>query len=463
MGLINANTEAQVLAAMINDRECLDTGMALLRPDHFGDMLYRNIFIRMQAMYSAGKHIDTITVYEEAKDLARGQGTAWLMVKDATWSGGTFTYWTTRLTDLAQKRKLAHLARQIVIKIENDDPAAEILTDTESQLYAIGANSEAAPIVTPKDHAIKMLDTLAARMDKRSNGGICTSYVKLNYALNGGLLPGQLIIFAAQTGKGKTAFALNLMRDIAVVQKKAALYVNTEMGDEQIACRWMTILTDNPAITHTKIATGQLSPEEQRIVMESMERMHVSGFHSITIPDLTINTLVSTARRFKAQKELTVLVVDYVGRMDTTDPKMQEWQVYKSIAKRLKTLAQEQQIAVIMLAQVTEDEKLEGARAMKNECDLFGYLRDATAEELTKSGNRFNYVLALDKNRDGRRMKIPLQFNGEKMRFKGESADELARSKQEPQANTSTTEVEDTYSGKRDRRYSKSRRMPYTD
>lgn len=470
MAVMDDTTEAQVLAAMLNDKECLDTGIAILHSDHFSHFLYRMVYSRMTAMYSAGQHVDAITVYDAVRDVVKGQGTAWMLIKDAAWGKGTFDYWVSKLLDLAQKRKLAHFIRQLEAMILKDDPAAEILREAENQLYGITANTSDVQIVTPKDHAVKMLETLAARIDKKSNGGIRTSYAKLNFVLNGGFLPGQMIIFAAQTGKGKTAFALNLMRDIAVTQRRQALYVNTEMGDEQISCRWMSILTDHPDLTHTKIASGLVNEHEQRAIMQSMERMHLSGFHSVTIPDLTVNTLVSTARRFKAQKDMKVLVVDYVGRMDTSDPKMQEWQVYKFIAKRLKTLAQELQITVIMLAQITEGEKLEGSRAMKNECDLFGYLREAEQEELNTYGKRFNYTLAIEKNRDGQRGKIPLQFIGEKMTFVGESADEIARNKQElagrkqepGQDNRHAGNKADTGGG-RTNRAAGQRRLPYDD
>jgi len=260
-------------------------------------------------------------------------------------------------------------------------------------------------------------------MEKKSNGGIKTGYKKLNYAMNGGFLPEQLIILAAKTGKGKTAFALNLMRDIAITQKKEALYINTEMGAEQIDCRFMSILNadEKTDFTHSDIASGNITESQSIKITQSLDRMYNSGFYSATVPDLTIQTLVSLARRFKAQKDLKVLVVDYVGRMDTQDQKLKEYQVLKNIAKRLKTLAQELKITVIMLAQITDEDKLEGAKAMKNECDLLGYLREMTGGELERHGaNGFNYFLAIEKNRDGQAIKVPLKFIGEQMTFVGE-------------------------------------------
>ncbi|EAX47540.1 DnaB domain protein helicase, C-terminal domain protein [Thermosinus carboxydivorans Nor1] len=460
---VDLELEAQVLAAMLNDNECLDSGMALVKKEYFAEPFHRTVFDHVQAMYSAGKHIDAITVYEEIKDIAKGRGVSWMTLKDAFFSSATFEYCVNKLADLYRARRLADLAQKTLKRIQQKDEPEDILKDVEGELYAITMQTSEIKILTPQDHARRMFETLSKRLEKRSNGGICTSYVRLNYATNGGFLPGQLIIIAAQTGKGKTAFAMNLMRDIAIQQKQPALYINTEMSEEQMDCRWMAMLTPEPELTHTKIASGQLTDEESLSVVRALDKMNNSGFYSTTIPDLTLTTLVSTARRFKSRTGMKVLVVDYVGRMDTSDPKLQEWQVYKQIAKRLKTLAQELQITVIMLAQITEDEKLEGARGMKNECDLFACLREMTPDESLSFLQSYNYFLVLDKNRDGRRIKIPLRFIGEKLTFEGETIDEVVRSQQKQGENRSAPEVAAETGGGRGRRQAGSRKMPQAD
>ena len=423
--LTNINLEEQVLAAMLSDKDCIDEGMALLKDHHFGDKFNQLVFGRIRSMYEQDKFIDATTVYSELGELAKGRGTAWMILKDAFFSKGTFGYSVAGLEDARKKRVAVTMAQEIIKRAENGEEIASILQDAEATLYALEANEEATAIVTPQEQAASMLDTLAARMDKKSNGGIKTTYIRLNYATNGGFLPGQLIIFASKTGKGKTALAMNLMRDVSIIQKQPALYINTEMGKEQLDCRWMAILTDDEAITHSKIASGLLEEKEFNTVVGNIDRMHNSGFYSVTMPSLTISSLISTARRFKAKTKLKVLVVDYVGRMETTDGKLQEWQVFKTIAKRLKTLAQELDVAVIMLAQLSDEEKLEGAKAMKNEADLFGILREMTTEEMAKFMG-YNYFLVLDKNRDGKRIKIPLEFIGEKLTFRGETMDEIS-------------------------------------
>jgi replicative DNA helicase len=419
-------TECQAIASMIYDQDCLEKGLTLT-PDHFTNTTAKKILACLKQLHQENIPTGPVAVYDKLKNSGEMFNTEFAIIKDVFCTKLNFDHYLFRLGELLKARRLYQITEQIkrgIIERENID---SILTTVENQIYSLGTSRQDYHIVTPKERAERILDTVAKRMEKKSNGGISTSYLKLNRCLNGGALPGQLIIIAAKTGKGKTAFALNLNRDIAITQKIPSLYVNTEMGEEQIDVREAAILTAGTGITHYDLASGNLTNEQFQRLANELNRTHNGGFYSVTVPDLTINSLLSIARRFKAKIDMKLLTVDYVGRMETQDPKLQEWQVLKTIAKRLKTLAQQLQVTVIMLAQMTDEERLEGARAMKNECDLFGYLREMTPEESAAMLNSYNYVLVVDKNRDGPTGKIPLKFNGETMTFIGESLEEVKR------------------------------------
>lgn len=53
---------------------------------------------------------------------------------------------------------------------------------------------------------------------------------------------GDLVILSGETGGGKSAFAANLARDIAVTQKQPLLYINNEMSADQMALRWSALI-----------------------------------------------------------------------------------------------------------------------------------------------------------------------------------------------------------------------------
>ena len=403
--------EREILGSMCFSPDCLTVGMAELKKEHFTNPLYIAVFGLIQSMYEGGKTVDFVTVFHEGKKLLDQHSMSWLMIKQS-YACGTFQFLVDKLRRDHQIRIRHTMIKNANQMIMDGAEPEQIDQEIERVLYSHD-NGNKLNIVTPKEHAARMKETLRKRKERKSNGGICTSYKKLNELLNGGFEPEQLVILAAQTGKGKTAFCMNLMRDIAIKQRIPALYINTEMAEEQMDIRWMTLLAD---VNHYRVASGTVDPYEDKRIDDALEAMDNGCFHSITERNLTLSGLISICRRYVAQKKCKFVVVDYIGRMDTLDPKLQEWQVLKTAAKRLKTIAQELGVTVIMLAQVNEDDKLEGARAMKNECDMYAYLRPLSDKEKEKKPG-FNYVLLVEKNRSGPIGGMPLNFKGEYLSF----------------------------------------------
>jgi len=176
------------------------------------------------------------------------------------------------------------------------------------------------------------------------------------------------------------------------------------MSRVQIALRWGSILSQ---VEHEKIRSGDLTSGEFSKVLQGYSVLSGSGFYSYPCPNLTPEKIVSIARKFKAQYDIKMMILDYVGRMDKLTPNFAEWQILEQIVKAQKMLAQNLDIAVMCLVQLNEDGTLQGARRMKNECDLMIKMVPVTNEEIEqneklKKFRDVNYRLIIDKNRDGR-------------------------------------------------------------
>ena len=148
-------------------------------------------------MYADGKCISLLTVYEEAKSVLSKHHTRWMLVDQAYITAGEFGYQLKKLHELFKRRQLSGLAQSIVDKINNGDDAKTILELAENSIYAIALETEVAKIITPKEHATRIIDTISNRVEIRESGkppGIATNIWKLDRALNGGFRPeeGQL-------------------------------------------------------------------------------------------------------------------------------------------------------------------------------------------------------------------------------------------------------------------------------
>ena len=94
------------------------------------------------------------------------------------------------------------------------------------------------------------------------------------------------------------------------------------MNESQLANRWAAILTPDPEITYSALATGALNQLQLMAIGESLNQMHASGFYSLTMPEPSIEDIVNAARRFRTQRQLRVLTIDYLGRLNNL---YEEW------------------------------------------------------------------------------------------------------------------------------------------
>ncbi len=342
-------------------------------------------------------------------------------------------YWIKKIKDKSRLRKFVEFLKasyEILTEQQGSD-VEQILMAAEDKLTNLTALEIDDHVDTPAEMANLGYDEVERRflrfkeISEMNKGlipldGLPTGFDNLNHVTLG-YKAGELIILGAQTGHGKTAFALHTAKAIAVDSKKSVLYLNTEMSREQIALRWGSILS---SIEHDRIRSGSINETELSIILNAYSRLRESGFYSYPCPNLTPEKTVSIARKFKAQKNIEMMIIDYVGRMDKFDPRLSEWQILEQIVKTQKMLAQNLKIAVMCLVQLNTDGTLQGARRMKNECDLMLKLtpipkEDFELDEEIKKYLNPNYYLIIEKNRDGRSgVRIPVAFDLQKQIMK---------------------------------------------
>lgn len=342
-------------------------------------------------------------------------------------------YWIAKVKDKAKLRKFEEFLRKShqVIFENQDYDVEQILMAAEEELTNLTALEIDDRVDTPSDMAnigyyeverrfLRYKEIVEEHKGIIPLDGLPTGFDNLNHVTLG-YKSGDLIILGAQTGHGKTTFALNTARAIAVESKKNLLYLNTEMSQEQIALRWGSILS---GIEHDRVRSGEISETELSIILNGYSHLRESGFYSYPCPNLTPEKTISIARKFKAQKNIEMMIVDYIGRMDKYDPKLQEWQILERIVKTQKMLAQNLQIAIMCLVQLNPDGTLQGAKRMKNECDLMLKLAPIPREELEENEElkkyvNPNYYISIEKNRDGRSgVRMPIQFDLQKQIMK---------------------------------------------
>lgn len=258
---------------------------------------------------------------------------------------------------------------------------------------------------------------------KRKKNRVNTNWP--NFQKNtGGMEVENLVIVSAPTGKGKSALSLNIATNVGVTQNQPTLYINSELSDAQMQERMaahMAFLDANKIRSGEYGENGVLAADVQRMLEGAKEFYKKASLRFKKIPNLQIGDVEAAVRRDKAERDTKLVVVDYVGRMDfekSAKRDLQEWQYLRLMALRLKSIAQQNHVCIIMVAQLTAEGTLQGSKAMANECDMWLNLKRLDGEQELDKNFPYNAKLEVRKARmapDGKA--INFRFDGAFMRF----------------------------------------------
>jgi replicative DNA helicase len=242
----------------------------------------------------------------------------------------------------------------------------EQIEKAESELYKVaeqgGADGKAKSFAEATREA---LQTAEKALNSGGLSGITTGLESLNGKI-GGLHSSDLIIVAGRPGMGKSALGTNIgfsaakrylrdMEDGIAPEKSGGAAValfSLEMSADQLATR---ILAEQSGISSESLRMGKISKQEFRQLARAAAELESLPFYIDDTPGLTIAALRARARRLKRQKNIGMIIVDYLqllqgaGR-NSNDNRVNE---ISEISRGLKTLAKELNVPVIALSQLS--------------------------------------------------------------------------------------------------------------
>ena len=216
--------------------------------------------------------------------------------------------------------------------------------------------------------------------EKREQQTINMPWKKFQQAV-GGFRAEQLVIVSAKSGQGKSAFSLNIGIETGVTQKIPTLYINSELSNKEMAERYLsyTCYIDSRKIREGKYRDendkNKVTPKVDARVKAEKDRFENASLKFLKIPDLQVSNIEKSIQSDCVKRHTRLVIVDYIGRMDITKTAgvkdLQEWQIMRLAANRLKSLAQKYHVCIIMVCQLTDEGSLQGSKAMKNEADMW--------------------------------------------------------------------------------------------
>ncbi len=346
--------EASVLGAMMIEREAVPKAIEFLSTESFYLKQHKLIFGAMISLFEAGEPIDTVTLYEELKKREQAEeagGAVYLSkLSQNISSAANIEYHAKIILEKEILRGLISSSHQIAkAAYEGTEDAFDILDQAERKIFEI-TEAHLKKSFTGMDRAVR--DALeyieAIHSNTKQKFSVPTGFYELDEML-GGFQKSDLIIIAARPSMGKTALALTLARNASVDHKVPVGVFSLEMATMQLVIR---MLCAEGRLNAHLVRTGKLPSEEGIKLSKNAHKLIESPLYIDDTPAQTVLEIRAKARRLKAEKNIGMIIIDYLQLMQGPSNSESREREISHISRSLKSLAKELNIPVIALAQL---------------------------------------------------------------------------------------------------------------
>lgn len=346
--------EASVLGAMLIEKEAVAKAIELLDEDSFYLKQHRLIYDAMVHLFQSAEPVDTVTVYEELKKrnlLEESGGAVYLSkLSQNISSAANIEFHAKIIVEKQILRNLITHSHQIAHSAySGSEDAFDILDTAERKIFEI-TEKHFRKSFLDMDRAVR--DALeyieAIHSNVKQKFSVPSGFYELDELL-GGFQKSDLVIIAARPSMGKTAFALSAARNAAIDHKIPVGIFSLEMATMQLIIR---MLCAEGRLNAHLVRTGKLPHEEGVKLSRNAHKLISAPIYVDDTPAQTVFEIRAKARRLKAEKNIGMIIIDYLQLMQGP-PKIESREREISyISRSLKSLAKDLNIPVIALAQL---------------------------------------------------------------------------------------------------------------
>ena len=354
--------EQQVLGAMLLSRQAISKAVAMLDQQAFYRGRHRHIFTAILRLYEGGKPADIPLIADELDKqgvLEECGGLPYLAdIAEATGTSVNVEHHGRMILEKAVRRKTISLASQLVTdSFESGDDIFTSLEEFEHELFGLaeGRWQSGFSHIEPIMHrAYERIETVSQHEGEVT--GVPSGFDRLDQ-LTAGFQPGELIIIAARPGMGKTAFVLNVARNMAVQYRLPVGVFSLEMSSEAVAQR---LLCMESRVDGQAVRTGRLNEPLWNRLSKAVTSLTNAPVFIDDTPGLTPLEIRAKARRLVHEHSAQMIIVDYLQLMQVTNRRDNRALEVGEMSQSLKGLAKDLGIPVIACSQVTREVEKRG-------------------------------------------------------------------------------------------------------
>ncbi len=429
--------EEAVLGAMMIEKDAVSAVIDILTPKVFYKDSHQRIFSAISELFSESEPIDILTVTNKLKskgELEIVGGPYYITMLTSRIASASNVEFHARI--VMQK----HIQRELIrISSETIKDAFEDTTDVfnlldkaEQSLFSVSeTNLRRSFQDMPSLVRQAILDIEHARDADGSMRGVPSGFTALD-RMTSGWQKSDLIILAARPSMGKTAFALNMARNVAVEFNRPVAFFSLEMSAVQLVTR---LISSETELRSDKLKKGELASYEWQQLTDKISNLVEAKMFIDDTPALSIFELRAKCRRLKQQHDIQMVFIDYLQLMTSGgENRGNREQEISQISRSLKALAKELDVPVLALSQLSRavetrpgqakrpilsDLRESGAIEQDADLVLFIYRAEYYKIDVFEDGTPTQGVseIIIAKHRNGSVGDVKLKFVGEFAKF----------------------------------------------
>ena len=345
--------EEAVLGCMLINTNAVPKAIQILEKNSFYSTTNQIIFDSMVELFDHNKTIDYVSITDQLKKNKKLEeiGGAYFITglsKNAP-SAENIDYYAQIVKEKFILRQIIQVSRNISSEAyDSTDEVTTILDKAEQILFNVSQDAQKGRFKKIEPILHDVLDAWGNRKAGKLSG-IPSGFYDLDDILSG-FKKNDFIVVAGRPSMGKTALALNFARNISSDSNYSIGFFSLEMSSDQLVER---LITSEAKIDGNLVRTGRLPKNEWKKLSNAANILSQTNIYIDDSADLNIMELRAKARQLKAEKNISILFIDYIQLLNAPGRTESRQQEISYISRSLKALAKELNIPVVALSQLS--------------------------------------------------------------------------------------------------------------
>ena len=301
----NNDAEAAVLGCILIDGTIMKKVREVLTPEDFFDVRHQHIFRAMKELDDEDVEVDLLTLSDKMRDqmiLDHVGGSAYLTeLTDCVPTTIRYMNYAKIVADDAAKRRIKKAAEEIGKASANGTSLEDTLKIVQEQIHEvnrIGGKQNKYQVSSMLD----FVDEAEERYKHRDEvQGLSTGFPSID-KLTMGLVPGELIIVAGPTSKGKTLLSMHISNNIAQAGGRV-LFVTLEMTKAELTSRYMYVNGGKDTAGFATAAANTIFQENDELDWKDIDGLIQNAKQELDVDLVVIDHLHYFARDIKNTAE----------------------------------------------------------------------------------------------------------------------------------------------------------------